>query len=398
MKRAFLLFLLPAIQAFGAWPNGYSYRLTEAINYTKVGTTDHTNYPATYIRTYAQLAHTTNGGYATNLNGYDIIITSDAAGSTKLDHEIESYNNVTGAVVFHFREPSVSHTVNTTFYVFVGNSSVTTSQEVVTGVWNSNYKAVFHLPNGTTLTSLDSTQYNNDTAPGGVGPAAGSGKFDGGMVSVSGDDGLYKTTADAPTGTAVFTLSTWFKLSADATSSMGGWGGNAWNGARANLVYINPNALYLETVNLTAGFAWTYNTDWHHFVIVHASGTTVFEVLLYLDGVLKTRTLGTDGTFNLQNAQLRIGDAPGTFDSGSETKGSLDEFRISDVARSADWVLAEFNNQSDPATFFTSNGTFEEPATSSIKAVSTVPLAGIGKIAGELMTTHVKKVAGVANQ
>lgn len=39
-----------------------------------------------------------------------------------------------------------------------------------------------------------------------------------------------------------------------------------------------------------------------------------------------------------------------------------------------------------------------EGTLSSIKAVSTVPLAGIGKITGELMTTHVKKVAGVANQ
>ena len=33
--------------------------------------------------------------------------------------------------------------------------------------------------------------------------------------------------------------------------------------------------------------------------------------------------------------------------------GSVDEARISNVARSADWVMTEYNNQSSPSTFYT---------------------------------------------
>ena len=33
--------------------------------------------------------------------------------------------------------------------------------------------------------------------------------------------------------------------------------------------------------------------------------------------------------------------------------GNIDEFRISNVVRSASWILAEYNNQSSPSTFYT---------------------------------------------
>ena len=33
--------------------------------------------------------------------------------------------------------------------------------------------------------------------------------------------------------------------------------------------------------------------------------------------------------------------------------GSTDEFHLSNVARSADWITTEYNNQSSPQTFYT---------------------------------------------
>jgi hypothetical protein len=33
--------------------------------------------------------------------------------------------------------------------------------------------------------------------------------------------------------------------------------------------------------------------------------------------------------------------------------GSLDEVRVSNAVRSADWIATEYNNQSSPATFYT---------------------------------------------
>jgi hypothetical protein len=36
--------------------------------------------------------------------------------------------------------------------------------------------------------------------------------------------------------------------------------------------------------------------------------------------------------------------------------GSLDEFRVSNIARSADWIKTEYNNQSSPGTFHSLGG------------------------------------------
>jgi hypothetical protein len=60
--------------------------------------------------TYSYLATVANGGLVQNPNGYDIIFTSDCAGTQKLDHEIESYRPATGTVAFWVRIPTLSHT------------------------------------------------------------------------------------------------------------------------------------------------------------------------------------------------------------------------------------------------------------------------------------------------
>ncbi|TLX79080.1 MAG: LamG domain-containing protein [Thaumarchaeota archaeon] len=44
----------------------------------------------------------------------------------------------------------------------------------------------------------------------------------------------------------------------------------------------------------------------------------------------------------------------GTYSSLSELfNGNLDEIRISNIARSANWIATEYNNQASPSTFFT---------------------------------------------
>jgi len=44
--------------------------------------------------------------------------------------------------------------------------------------------------------------------------------------------------------------------------------------------------------------------------------------------------------------------------------GMLDEVRISNVARSADWILTEFSNQSDPGSFYTVGSEITNPSAS----------------------------------
>src|SRR6202023_984049 len=73
----------------------YSNRRAITLDHTKVPNTDQSNFPVLISGTYSYLATVANGGKAQNVNGYDIIFTDDAPGSTRLDHEIESYDPVT---------------------------------------------------------------------------------------------------------------------------------------------------------------------------------------------------------------------------------------------------------------------------------------------------------------
>jgi len=61
---------------------------------------------------------------------------------TKLDREIESYDAATGTIIIWVKIPTLSYNTDTDIYVYYRNSSVSTSQENITGVWDSNYVGV----------------------------------------------------------------------------------------------------------------------------------------------------------------------------------------------------------------------------------------------------------------
>src|SRR3989344_5710035 len=155
-----------------AWDNGYTFRSTLTVDNTKVaGTANLTSFPMLFTGTFdgtggePDLRTTANGGNVTDAQGDDIIFTSDAAGSTVLDFERETYTATTGAVNFWVEVPTLDFDDDTLIYMFYGNSSVTTSQEDITGTWDANYAGVWHLNEGDSTAAgfyEDSTSNNND--------------------------------------------------------------------------------------------------------------------------------------------------------------------------------------------------------------------------------------------
>ena len=137
--------------ACSAWPNGYCFRQAIIIDHTQVPNTDQLNFPFLFHGTYTVLATQPYDGAVVSTSGYDIIFSTDQNGLVRLPHEIETYSSATGNVNMWVQIPVVSHSTNTVFYMFYGSSTITTSQENKTGVWDTNYKAVFHLANGSTL-------------------------------------------------------------------------------------------------------------------------------------------------------------------------------------------------------------------------------------------------------
>jgi len=310
---------------------GYDFSRTVTIDKTKVPNTDQSNFPVLFSGTYAYLATVANGGNVTNASGFDIIFTSDAAGVTKLDHEIESYAPTTGAVNFWVRVPTVSTTVDTVIYLWYGNAAITTSQENVTGVWDANFKGVWHLGNGTTLSGADSTGQspgtliNAPTAQAGL--INGEGVFNGSTQYIN---------APLPAPLSSYTWSCWAKPA-------------ALGAGRAPLGRNGTAEPFLQMG--ASPFPWSFEAAIS--TVNAAVGTRVYLVgiqngsaeSLYVDGVLNgTATFTPPNNLDTLNIGRR-GD-------GIYFNGSIDEVRVSNIARSADWVTTEYNNQFSPSTFY----------------------------------------------
>src|SRR5205823_209510 len=111
----------------------------------------------------------------------DLLFTA-SDGLTKLSHELENYNPVTGQLIVWVAIPSLSPGADTTIYAYYGNSGATDQQNKA-GVWDSNYVGVWHLGNGSVLTASGSTSGGNNgtitSASAGTGQAGGGATFTG---------------------------------------------------------------------------------------------------------------------------------------------------------------------------------------------------------------------------
>src|SRR5581483_3738584 len=331
-----------------SWTNGYTYRRAITIPHTQVVNTDQVNFPVLIAGTYSYLATLANGGCVTNANGYDILFTSDASGNTPLAFERESYSGASGTVDFWVQVPLLSHTSDTVLYLFYGNSSVTTDRSNRTGTWDSNYKAVWHLANGVTLSGADSS--SNAVNGTNLGMTAVSGGI-GGAAAGDGGAGHQINTANNPYASSTFssnglTLSAWVKPSpTNAASSQvvslegayvldvtGGKAGFEINGSGSDLV---------SGVTVPTG-SWTY---------IVGTADSSGNLKLYVNGALTGNA--SQGFFNLDSLTRPYSLGGHPVFAGYNFNGIIDEARISNIPRSADWIATEYNNQSGSLSFYT---------------------------------------------
>jgi hypothetical protein len=95
----------------------------------------------------------------------------------------------------------------------------------------------------------------------------------------------------------------------------------------SNWILDTGTALQLET--------------WYHIVLTYSVSQGVAK--LFIDG----------SQFDTDNTVSEILSSPlGLFFAEGDFNGSLDEIRISDIPRSNDWILTEYNNQYDPSSFY----------------------------------------------
>lgn len=343
----------------------YSYKRKISIDESKCGVADSTDFPLMFAGTYAWLATTANGGGVENANGYDVAFFADAALTTQLKHEVELYTAATGAVIYHVKIPTLSTSANTDIYIAYGDSGISTSQADPTNVWDSYTKVVYHVPDGTNLSLADSSANNYALTNNADQVTAAAGKI-GGAASFPDTTSQALNSAAANTRVTVnggvATISMWAYITNPSASAKianltrNTYTGNAfwiidWNkdyNADANrkirFTAIKANA---QTM-LASTTKFTFDT-WTHFVFTY-DGT---NVKIYQNGVETDSAAFSSSTAwpaSAASGALVLGQGSNT--TTNAFKGRLDEFKVAGIDRSASWILAEYNNQNSPATFY----------------------------------------------
>ncbi len=287
-------------------------------------------------------------------DGDDILFTSED-GVTKLSHEIEYYNPTAGsrALKIWVKIPLLQANQDTILYIYYGNPTANNQQDVE-NVWDSNYVMVQHLQE-TSSTHFDSTHYHNDGTPmNGVNQNA-TGKIDGADRFDGIDDFISIADSNSLSLTNQLTVSAWFNTIGNnftnnyqTVVSKGYWVGNPY-GIRMTRYSEGPLIFGEAVINgywHNIGFVNVNPNQWYYAVITYDGSNFSF----YLNGTLRAQE-SASGNILDNDLILRIGNNTGP--NNERWLGYIDEVRISNIARSPQWIEASYNNMNNPSNYLT---------------------------------------------
>ena len=337
----------------GPKASNFGYRKSITIDHTKINA-DLTNFPVLVDITDSDLQNN-----VLQAKGNDIaFVNSDH--TVQYNHEIELYNSTNGHLVAWVNVTLVSSTIDTTFYIYYGNSTCA-NQENKQDVWDSNYLMVQHLQEDGTGTRSDSTSNGNDGTPTNYDgdEATSSGK-------INGADNLDGTNdwINISSGTELLNLSsssgsffTWIKTSTSEKTVMSKSTDDEIGQPGDILLKISANKLFLFVeggsgiggTDLTGTTSVTDNT-WHYVGFTYNKITETFN--LYVDGQLENTSSYSMNGYNTWPVAL------GVFsfhipvpEDWFHFDGTIDEVCISNIERNVSWINASYQNQNAPSTF-----------------------------------------------
>jgi len=346
-------FGVPRTEATG-FDTGYAYRKSITIDLTRVPDSEasYTNFPilisftdADFIQDADCLAGSPVVNGPCNVSGYDIVFT-DSDGTTQLAHEKEVYDGSPGQgrVVMWVRIPTLPSTgANKVIYVYYGNNAISTFQgnitsNGVTGVWDANYMAVWHLSEISPNPHIDSSASpvtQSSIIVGAQGTATG---IAGGADNFTAANNAV-VFGDSPKwdATQFRTLEAWFN----------GTNGASWQSVVSRLTAANDWDYALLAGNATGipncyhATNQTNNTltdivpsTWTYLACAMGGSST-----LYMDGISRgtgAAALVVDNT----TQPLVIGNA---FTNNESPIGIIDEVRVSNIVRTPGWLETTYN-------------------------------------------------------
>ena len=343
----------------------YAFSKVLNLNSGSLGITSNlTNFPAlVYIQDNALMVSGSCTDKVQNPTGtnYDFAFTLPGS-TTELNYQVEKYDPVAGTLLVWVKIPSLIYADNTfiNFYFGAKTPPVTHDNTFYANTWTSDYLAVYHFNEGSsTATILDATTNARNATQTNTTP--GTGEITSGY-QFNGTTSQILTTSASNNITGSFTLSAWVNTTSltghtdqkiitnQYSYSAGGYKLGLY-GTSGTTVYDEVetrSATGTASLDRTAtgGTAITAGA-WHYVQGVYNSSNNTFYS--YIDGKLDRSLTGAVAAAN--GNIVYIGS---DFNAGNWFYGTIDEARISNVAKSSDWIKAEYTNQSSPITFTTS--------------------------------------------
>jgi hypothetical protein len=296
------------------------------------------------------------------VDGSDIRFT--LGDNTPIAHQRVRYVAGNGALVAWVRIPALTN--STSILMYYGNSAAPDQQNVA-GTWDPSFKGVWHLDEasgGANALRDSTTNANHGTNLGGAAPNT-PGQLSNG-VSFDGTDDYVEvpnsTSLDTTPNAATFSMWARFTdpsagrfqfLIISSNAFAGTPDGYSWATQPDGDFYIYPWVGDVNNFNVVTNPL--PDDAWRHVAATFNFGNKTANI--YVNGVLQTNATTNTTTLWAQQAApaaWRFGGTPD--DAPNYFAGTLDEIRVANVVRSANWLLTEFRNQNNPTGFVTVGG------------------------------------------
>ncbi len=253
---------------------------------------------------------------------------------TALPFQIDSWDAVKGSAEIWVRIPTITGNARQEIKIYWGNATTTSGSNGAAVFSSTNgFAAVMHLadPTKDEVNNLAPVNVNTTTTYGMIGTGRHC-AFGQGITC-----GTAITTL--PLGSSPHTISLWLRAE-ECPGIVLGWG--KWTPYQMQVMYLRaPPHVVVDGHFSDAGLAGKTSVPMSHWV--HAAltyGST--EARIYLNG-MKDTGRATTGTLVIPSGSRF--DLGGFAFQGYTFVGDLDEARFSTVARSANWVKMEYENQ-----------------------------------------------------
>lgn len=302
---------------------------------TLLTTPDGANLPAgAVVENFPVLVRLTGDGFDFRQalpGGADLRFTDDKGGL--LAHHVEEWDAGAGTAAVWVRVPRIEGNAVRTLHLHWGRPDAADASDGKAVFNESNgFVSVWHMGDGArdevgTAVLKDS---GTTPVPGVIGAAR---RFDGkaGLLA--------EKLAAYPTGDSPSTTEAWFRADV-ANGTIVGWGNNVRQG-KVVMLFQGPPHINMDCWFSSGNVKSTGRIplkEWNHVAHVFQPG----DSRVYVNGVLA-------GTSRTRGSPLNVASpmsvSIGTWARGGWFVGDLDEVRISKVARTAEWVRLQYENQ-----------------------------------------------------